>query len=77
VPPAKESGNYREAVARSVRSDVPSEWYLELVAERDALREALEALYVEVETSESIGICLPDRVPALRAGELLARERPE
>jgi hypothetical protein len=45
--------------------------------ERDALREALEALYVEVETSESIGICLPDRVPALRAGELLARERPE
>ena len=36
------------------------EHYDALVAERDALREALEALYVEVETSESIGICLPD-----------------
>jgi hypothetical protein len=39
-------------------------------------REALEALHAEVEMAESVGICLPDRVPALKAGELLSETPP-
>jgi hypothetical protein len=35
------------------------------------LREALEGLHAEVEMGESVGICLRDRTPSLRAGQLL------
>ena len=41
-------------------------------AHRDALARALEDLSAEVEMAESVGICLPDRVPALKAREALA-----
>jgi hypothetical protein len=36
-------------------------------------REALRDLYAEVEMAESVGICLPDRVPSLRARDALAK----
>jgi len=36
------------------------------------IKEAAKLLYEEVEMAESIGICLPDRVPALNLGELLS-----
>jgi hypothetical protein len=49
----------------------------ELVADAEALAEALEALHAEVEMAESVGICLPDRVPSLNAGQVLARYRGE
>ena len=35
--------------------------------------EALETLHAEVEMAESVGICLPNRTPSLRAGSALAR----
>ena len=38
----------------------------------EGYREALCDLHAEVEMAESVGICLPDRVPSLKAGELLA-----
>jgi len=37
------------------------------------LREKALALYEQVEMAESVGICLPDRVPSLRLAEALAR----
>jgi hypothetical protein len=36
------------------------------------LEEALRDLHAEVEKAESVGVCLPDREPSLRAGRLLA-----
>jgi hypothetical protein len=43
------------------------------------LEKALRDLHDEVEMAESIGICLPNRVPSLRARDLLAvsEETPE
>lgn len=35
------------------------------------LHDAAKALYEEVEMAESVGICLPDRVPSLRLRDLL------
>lgn len=43
-----------------------------LITERDKLRTALRELYAEVEMAESVGICLPNRAPALTARDLLA-----
>lgn len=39
----------------------------------EAAEAALRALVEEVEMAESIGICLPDRVPALNALQVLTR----
>lgn len=44
---------------------------VEAEAREAGLREALRDLHAEVEMAESIGICLPDRVPSLKAGEAL------
>ena len=44
-----------------------------LWAENARLREAALALYEEVEMAESVGICLPDRVPSLKLREALNR----
>ena len=41
------------------------------------LRETLEDLHAEVEMGEAIGLCLENRVPALRAGALLASPAPD
>lgn len=60
----------------NVSPDDPYALAAALSAAKAALREALEALrdlHAEVEMAESIGICLPDRVPSLRARDLLAR----
>ena len=46
-------------------------------SQAEALAEALEALHAEVEMAESVGVCLPDRVPSLNAGQALARYRGE
>lgn len=43
-----------------------------LVERVRVLEEALADLHAEVEMAESVGICLPSRVPSLRAGQLLA-----
>ena len=40
----------------------------------DALREAAFALYERVEMDESVGICLSDRVPSLKLGQLLREQ---
>ena len=67
----------QETLARDV------EWIrqgLDLALRAVEYREALAALHAEVEMAESVGICLPDRVPSLRAGQLLAAspsERPD
>jgi uncharacterized protein YicC (UPF0701 family) len=44
----------------------------QLREERDRLADLLRDLHAEVEMAESVGICLPDRVPSLRAGQALA-----
>ncbi len=41
---------------------------------RKALEKALLDLYAEVETAESVGVCLRDRTPSLNAAALLGRE---
>ena len=53
-----------EAGAERARAD-------QAEAEVDRLTEALRDLHAEVEGAEAIGICLPDRVPSLIAGEVL------
>jgi len=37
-----------------------------------SLLDAAKALYEEVEMAESIGICLPDRVPSLTLRDIIA-----
>ncbi len=55
------------AFSRGVAEDV-----LALCDAYLAQREAALALYEEVEMAESVGICLPNRVPSLRLGAALS-----
>lgn len=70
---------YRDELLEQARSDYRKLNQLTarldaVEAERDRYRKALADLHAEVEMAESVGICLPDRVPSLRAGAALAVE---
>jgi hypothetical protein len=56
------------------RSYAAAEWcdVRFLLAELERVTAALRDLHAEVEMAESVGICLPDRVPSLRAGDVLS-----
>lgn len=70
APPVSKNGPHRTA-AMTLVGALAAELAAALAREAE-LREALADLHAEVEMAESVGICLPDRVPSLRAGQLLA-----
>ena len=83
VPYDDEAEKLREAAATidaltKERNEYQQMWdRAEKVAEAlsrqvNTLTEALSDLHAEVEMAESVGICLPDRVPSLRARDALA-----
>ncbi len=77
--PAALLAEIRVALAASPAAEDPQPREADLAAarrENATLREAAQALYEQVEMDESVGVCLSDRVPSLRLGDVLAATEP-